>query len=180
MGAGTRRTSDAANFLVLDQLYLVRGGGRYVLIDTGIGAKDRSGIPNGRLPDALAEAGVQPAEVDIVLATHIHIDHVGWHTTAKDDAWVPTFPERSTSSTGRSTSSSPRPDSATNPRFLGERLRPALEGAAKVDWSGESRLTAELTLVPSPGHTPGHTSVVIASAGSAGSCSGTCATTRRR
>ncbi|HLB22696.1 MAG TPA: MBL fold metallo-hydrolase, partial [Dehalococcoidia bacterium] len=59
--------------------YLVRSSGKTIIIDTGIGAKDRPFFPNGPLPDALAEIGVTPDSIDIVANTHIHIDHVGWH-----------------------------------------------------------------------------------------------------
>ena len=62
------------------------------LIDSGIGAKDRRGFPNGRLPEVMSEEGVAPGDIDMVMATHIHIDHVGWHTTKQGDECVPTFP----------------------------------------------------------------------------------------
>jgi glyoxylase-like metal-dependent hydrolase (beta-lactamase superfamily II) len=42
--------------------------------------------------DRLASAGVAPADVDFVLCTHLHIDHVGWNTRLENGRWVPTFP----------------------------------------------------------------------------------------
>ena len=43
---------------------------------------------------ALRRAGVDPADVDVVVNTHLHSDHVGWNTMRDGDSWVPTFPER--------------------------------------------------------------------------------------
>ena len=147
--------------------YLVRGGGRNVLIDTGIGAKDRPSIPNGRLPDALAEAGVQPGDIDIVLATHIHIDHVGWHTTKQGDAWVPTFPRAKHVFNRAEYDFFTAPATETNPRmpWVTDCVLP-LRDKADVDLvADEAAVTDEITLLPSPGHTPAHTSFLIQSAG---------------
>ena len=71
--------------------YLVRSAGKTILIDTGIGAKDRPFFPKGRLPDALADIGVRPDDIDIVANTHMHIDHVGWHTTQQGESFRPTL-----------------------------------------------------------------------------------------
>jgi glyoxylase-like metal-dependent hydrolase (beta-lactamase superfamily II) len=68
--------------------YVVRSAGKTILIDTGIGAKDRPFFPKGRLPEALADAGVKTDAIDIVANTHMHIDHVGWHTTQQHGVGV--------------------------------------------------------------------------------------------
>ena len=68
------------------QTWLLRSGGRTVLVDTGVGNhKERpyapvwSRLDTGFLDD-LARAGVRPEDVDVVVNTHLHIDHVGWNT----------------------------------------------------------------------------------------------------
>ncbi len=78
--------------------WLVRHEGLTLLIDTGAGAaKDRPALKvlhqlhPPYLP-RLAQAGVEPEEVDFVLLTHLHADHVGWNTRRVDGDWVPTFP----------------------------------------------------------------------------------------
>ena len=150
--------------------FLVRGAGETVLIDTGIGAKDRPTFPNGRLPDLLAEAGVQPDDVDFVLATHIHIDHVGWHTTVRGEAYVPTFPKAKHVFARAEWDYWTAPDVAlaSGNEHVVDCVLP-LEGVADISLvAGEHKLTDELTLLPTPGHTPAHTSVAIMSAGEAG------------
>lgn len=78
--------------------WLVQLGGRTILIDTATGNdKERPTMPIlDRLQQPflarLAAAGVMPEQVDTVLMTHIHADHVGWNTRLEGGAWVPTFP----------------------------------------------------------------------------------------
>jgi glyoxylase-like metal-dependent hydrolase (beta-lactamase superfamily II) len=81
------------------QTFVLRVAGRTILVDTCIGEhKDRPEIPtwnqrsgSGYL-DRLQRAGVDPASVDTVFCTHLHIDHVGWNTQRTDGRWAPTFP----------------------------------------------------------------------------------------
>ena len=79
--------------------FVVHVAGKTVLIDTGLGnQKDRPDFiefANGRTTDffgALETAGVRPDEVDLVVCTHLHFDHVGWNTRLTDAGWVPSFP----------------------------------------------------------------------------------------
>ncbi len=81
------------------QSFVVRVDGHTLIVDTCIGEhKDRREIPvwhqrrdTGFL-ERLAAAGVDPAKVDVVLCTHLHVDHVGWNTRRADGRWAPTFP----------------------------------------------------------------------------------------
>ena len=73
-------------------------GGKVILIDTGVG-NDKA-RPTLKVMDQLhtpylerlADVGIQPGDVDYVLLTHIHSDHVGWNTRWDGDRWIPTFP----------------------------------------------------------------------------------------
>jgi glyoxylase-like metal-dependent hydrolase (beta-lactamase superfamily II) len=78
--------------------WLVRTPHHVVLIDTCVGNhKDRPDFPRFNRLDVpwverLAAAGVAPEQVDFVMCTHLHVDHVGWNTRLQDGRWVPTFP----------------------------------------------------------------------------------------
>lgn len=79
------------------QSWLIEANGLRILFDTGAGnGKDRPGIPVfGNLEsdflERLGETGFAPADIDIVICSHLHIDHVGWNTVWDGAAWVPTF-----------------------------------------------------------------------------------------
>jgi glyoxylase-like metal-dependent hydrolase (beta-lactamase superfamily II) len=96
-----------ARFIALDQdallwsfhSYVVRTGSRNILIDTCHGNDKNRPEPvayahmmNTDYLGNLARAGLKPEDIDMVLCTHLHIDHVGWNTRLRDGKWVPTFP----------------------------------------------------------------------------------------
>ena len=78
--------------------WLIEIGGRRVLIDTCVGNhKSRKQRPfwdqlNTPYLERLAAAGVRPEQIDMVMCTHLHVDHVGWNTRLDNGRWVPTFP----------------------------------------------------------------------------------------
>jgi glyoxylase-like metal-dependent hydrolase (beta-lactamase superfamily II) len=164
------------------QTWVLRSEGKVVLVDTGVGNdRHRPQVPlfdslkTGFL-DRLAEAGVRPEEVDVVVNTHIHYDHVGWNTELREDEWVPTFPN-ATYLIPRLDQEyfDPRNDHRRRaPRDEHEQLRRAgghvvyadsiapVLGRAKL-WEGGYRIDANLSLEPAPGHTPGSSLVRLAS-----------------
>lgn len=80
--------------------YVLRLSGTTVVVDTGLGnGKDRPGfIPfaanrSTDVPGRLATAGIRPEDVDVVVCTHLHFDHVGWNTVLREGQWVPMFPQ---------------------------------------------------------------------------------------
>jgi glyoxylase-like metal-dependent hydrolase (beta-lactamase superfamily II) len=91
---------DARNRILMGMnCVLVRTAGKWVLVETGAGSKwdpklagiyDFHGGP--RLIEQLAQRGLQPADIDIVIDTHLHFDHCGWNTRIVDGQTVPTFP----------------------------------------------------------------------------------------
>jgi glyoxylase-like metal-dependent hydrolase (beta-lactamase superfamily II) len=166
------------------QTWVLRSEGKVVLVDTGVGNdRDRPQIPlfdHLATPflDRLAEAGVRPEDVDVVVNTHVHYDHVGWNTRRENDEWVPTFPN--------ATYVIPRADKTyfdprnahRRPPVRDERDRVRREGSLllyadsvapvlgrAVLWEGTHRIDGNLLLEPAPGHTPG-SSVVRLSSGS--------------
>ncbi len=91
------RPADDAHPVTL-QTWLLRSDGKNILIDTGAGrGKQRPTNPafdqlDTDLLEPLADVGLQPDDIDIVVNTHLHIDHVGWNTIQQDGEWTSTFP----------------------------------------------------------------------------------------
>jgi glyoxylase-like metal-dependent hydrolase (beta-lactamase superfamily II) len=84
--------------IVAMQSFLLKTRHHIILIDTCIGNdKERNNPHFNRLHipwlERLAATGVQPGDVDFVLCTHMHVDHVGWNTRLENGRWVPTFPK---------------------------------------------------------------------------------------
>jgi glyoxylase-like metal-dependent hydrolase (beta-lactamase superfamily II) len=149
---------------------LVETPDRRILVDTCIGNDkdlpfpDWQGLRTSFLSD-LGAAGFAPDSIDTVLCTHLHVDHVGWNTRLEGDRWVPTFPN------ARYLWNRAEYDYWSNegPEMLetmmAESVRPVMD-AGLVDLVSETHgVCDEVRLTPTPGHTPGHVSVEIESAG---------------
>lgn len=132
---------------------LLKADGVTVLVDTGIGPGDES------LMSELTTAGVKPADIDIVVFTHLHGDHIGWNIDRETGG--PMFPN--------ATYWIPRLDWEHYGAEGGESwetLLAPLEAAGCIElFEGSRELTPSLKLVHTPGHTPGHTSIEINSDG---------------
>lgn len=165
------------------QSWLLEVDGKKIIIDTGAGNdKVRPGIPlfGGLSTDfirRLSEAGFPPEEIDLVICTHLHIDHVGWNTALQDDRWQPTFPNARYLFSEKDleywdpANRSRFPDKvgeAVNEGFFEDSVRPIVE-AGRVDVvSGRHEVLPGLVLEPAPGHTPGHIVVRVESDGEHG------------
>jgi glyoxylase-like metal-dependent hydrolase (beta-lactamase superfamily II) len=85
-------------FIMSVHSWLIRTPRHNILVDTCCGnAKNRPGSPHFHQLDTpyldrLQAAGVAPEDIDYVLCTHLHVDHVGWNTRLLDGRWAPTFP----------------------------------------------------------------------------------------
>jgi glyoxylase-like metal-dependent hydrolase (beta-lactamase superfamily II) len=136
-----------------------------VLIDTGIGNKSKDS-PGGELLENLHALGVQPGDVDIVVNTHLHFDHVGWNCLERAGAYVPTFLNAEYWIARKEW------DFWTDDAVLAEEgphlktdVLPLKDSPQLRLVGGEAPITPELTLLSTPGHTPGHCSIAITSAG---------------
>jgi glyoxylase-like metal-dependent hydrolase (beta-lactamase superfamily II) len=150
---------------------VLRSAGWTVLVDTGLGNDKSRAVEvfhmrSGDFLDRLAAAGVRPEDVDVVVNTHLHNDHVGWNTRLVDGEWVPTFPNAQylisrvdydywnpvNGHVPRSPFQSPD-DTATT---FDDSVLPVERAGQAVLWDGESHhIDADLTLELAPGHTPG-------------------------
>ncbi|MGE3536849.1 MAG: MBL fold metallo-hydrolase [Candidatus Tectimicrobiota bacterium] len=148
--------------------YLIRTEGRTVLVDTGLGPRpaDAPEIPWGELMRDFEANGVKPEDIDMVLLTHLHRDHVGWNLLQQGDKYVPTFPN------ARYWLSRKDWDTCHQPDVQPERFPnaptcvwPLAELGLIEFMDGEHSISREITAVPTPGHTPGHMSILITSQG---------------
>jgi glyoxylase-like metal-dependent hydrolase (beta-lactamase superfamily II) len=88
----------AAGMRISVHSFVLRIDGRNILVDTCCGNDKRRSLPPvsmQRYPylENLAQAGLRPEDIDLVMCTHLHFDHVGWNTRLQDGTWVPTFPK---------------------------------------------------------------------------------------
>ena len=144
--------------------FVVQSGDTTIVVDTCVGSEPERALPSDpafidRLGDAV-DGGI--GGVDVVLCTHLHFDHVGWNTVVRDGERVATFP---------------------NARYLFGRVelehldvddhmevrdpavQPLLDAGLVDVVETDHRITDEVRLVATPGHTPGHVSVLIESDG---------------
>ncbi len=163
-----------AMVIVALQTWLLRSEGRTILIDTGVGNdKARPAVESWDHLSLdylgnLARAGVRPEDVDLVVNTHLHVDHVGWNTRLQDGDWVPTFPN--------ATYLMPKADfeffnPETNDAIVGgvnenvyeDSVLPVFAAGQVQLWEDTHTIDANLRLDAAPGHTPGSSVVVLAS-----------------
>ncbi len=141
--------------------YAIRSGGKTIIVDTGFGPGPipmLGGLKGNMLAD-MKSKGIAPESVDIVVHTHLHVDHVGWNIDADGK---PTFPN--------ARYYGPRADydlfsqeMGSNPHM--SQVVPLKEMGRLELFDGEITLTPEVTTVLTPGHTPGHSSVLVNSGG---------------
>src|SRR5215472_2017189 len=157
--------------------FVVQTPVRRIIVDTCLGNdKQNRRIPtwndrHGPFLTDLAAAGFPRESIDTVLCTHLHVDHVGWNTMLADGTngtkkWVPTFP-KARYLMGRVEfahwrQAHERPDMEA---VFADSVKPVYDAGMVVLVETDHRITNEISLIPTVGHTPGHVSVLIRSKG---------------
>ena len=150
------------------QAYLVRTPHHTILVDSCIG-NDKN-VPSrpewnqkrdDKFMHALAATGYGIDDIDFVMCTHLHVDHVGWNTRLQDGRWIPTFPKaRYLFSKQEYDFWAERHAGAPLPYFS-DSVLPVVE-AGKVEFvSDDHALDDHVRLKPTPGHTPHHVAVAF-------------------
>ena len=125
--------------------------------------------------DRLAAAGFAPEDIDVVLCTHLHIDHVGWNTRLLDGRWVPTFPNARyliTRAEWEHWQNEENLNSYADDSHIKDSVLPIVEHRQAEFVSMDHVIDDEVSFEPTPGHTPGHAAVRIRSRGAEAVLSG--------
>lgn len=153
---------------------LVETADSRVLIDTGVGSKEsdkflemyrvaNAGAPT-RLEDSLRAAGVEPEQIDVVLSTHLHFDHAGGNTRrAHDETVTAAFPNAEYCIRRTEWDFAHIDNERVRASYLSDNFDPLeAEGRLRLVEGGAEIVTG-IRVLDTPGHTPGHQSVLIGS-----------------
>lgn len=148
---------------------IVESDGQLLMVDTCVGNDKKRSYPRWNMMqtdflERLEAAGFKTDQFDTVLCTHMHVDHVGWNTRLVEGSWQPTF------ANARYLYSE---DEWTHWRTEPQEYGPVIEDSVQPIFDAgladlvrpDHRVTDEVWLEPTPGHTPGHVSIHIASEG---------------
>jgi len=161
---------ERGRFLMSIHAFLVRAPGLVVLVDTCVGNDKPRQNPTWSMMQTafladLAAVGVTPEAVDVVLCTHLHVDHVGWNTRRVDGRWVPTFPRARYLFARQEWAHWSSVLEAETPTIMADSVRPVIDAGQAELVEMTHRISPELALEPTPGHTPGHVSLSIRAGG---------------
>ncbi|PZA09449.1 MBL fold metallo-hydrolase [Rhodopseudomonas palustris] len=145
---------------------------RRIVVDTCIGNdKQGRGVPHWNGLDKpflqdLERAGYPADSVDTVVCTHLHVDHVGWNTRLVDGQWVPTF-AKARYLFGRVEYDYWKTHStdAAHAAVFADSVQPVIDAGVVDLVDSDAQIADEITLIPTPGHSPGHVALHIRSEG---------------
>jgi len=155
---------DASDVLILCfQSYVVKTPHHTILIDSCIGNdKPRPNRPkwNMKTDDtymrALSAAGLSVGDIDYVMCTHLHVDHVGWNTRLENGRWVPTFPKAKYVFARTEFDYWIETHAKTPVPPIGDSVIPIVEAGRHEVVGDEAVIGDHVRILPAPGHTPGH------------------------
>ena len=148
------------------QSYVIKTSHHTILVDTCVGNhKSRPARPSWHMQNSpfieeLGSVGVHPEEVDFVLCTHLHVDHVGWNTKLLDGRWVPTFPNAkyifSRNEFELWAARYEKGETVPVPLVYEDSVLPIVEAGQAIIVEDTHQIDDGMWLEPAPGHTPGH------------------------
>lgn len=164
---------DSEDRLVLCfQAYVIRTGKHVILVDSCVGNdKDRPARPLWHMKkdsifmDGLAEVGLATKDIDFVLCTHLHVDHVGWNTRLENGRWVPTFPNAKYLFSKTELDFWLAENEKTIVPPIADSVIPIVEAKRHQLVTSDYGLNDLVSLVPTPGHTIDHYAVVLGKGG---------------
>ncbi len=156
------------------QSYLVRTGKHTILVDSCVGNhKPRPTRPfwdqmkSDRYEKSLAAAGVTVGDIDYVMCTHLHTDHVGWNTKLENGRWVPTFPKAKYVFAERELAHWTERHAKEPQSFpwITDSVLPIVEAKREEIVKSDFAFNGLVSLVPTPGHSFDHYSVKVGKKG---------------
>ncbi|MBE2185065.1 MAG: MBL fold metallo-hydrolase [Anaerolineae bacterium] len=156
---------------------LLQTGTQNILIDSGNGSKIPEKLrehfqleyPHGTLDDALSRLGLMPADIHLVINTHLHNDHCGDNTRVDERGQiVPTFANAEYVTQRREFEDASRPNERTRATYLADNFAALVASGQMRLLEGDADLATGVRGVVTPGHTPGHMSVMLESGGQQG------------
>lgn len=160
---------DKGRFLQSIHTFVVQAPGLTMLVDTCVGNdKDRGGrqpfhMMRTSFLEDLRAAGFPPESIDVVVCTHLHVDHVGWNTRLEHGRWVPTFPRARHLFARREWEHWSSERDEDTQRIMADSVKPVLDAGLADLVDMDHRISSEVWFEPTPGHTPGHVSVRLRS-----------------
>lgn len=153
------------------QALVVESQDQRIVVDTCVGNDKERPTPlfdklQTAFFDDLVTAGFDPDSIDQVVCTHLHVDHVGWNTRLVDGAWIPTFPDaRYLFGRVEYDHWAAADETAVYGDVMADSVQPIVDAGLAIMVDSDHLLTEEVQLESTPGHTPGHHSIRISSAG---------------
>lgn len=146
--------------------FVIRVGDDVALVDTGLGEGDHpfDNSEWGLLAADMGSKGIAPDEITAVVITHLHRDHVGWNMVEENGVRTPFFPNARYYVPKADWDVFTRRAGMSMFAYIAEQVTPLMELGALEFIEGEQAIGNHLTALPTPGHTPGHTSVLVSSA----------------
>jgi len=164
-----RMAPDARNRIRLGlNCLLLQSGDDVVLVDTGCGAKYSEkhlkmyGISHPPdLLEGIAQVGLTPDDITLVINTHLHFDHCGGNTIEREGTLVPAFPKARYLVQKREYTDAEAANERTRASYLRENWFPLATTGQLELVDGETEVLPGLAVVPTPGHTMGHQSIQL-------------------
>jgi glyoxylase-like metal-dependent hydrolase (beta-lactamase superfamily II) len=155
---------DAEDVLILCfQSYIVKTPPHTILVDSCIGNdKPRPLRPKWNMKSddtymrALAAAGFSAGDIDFVMCTHLHVDHVGWNTRLENGRWLPTFPNARYVFAKSEFDYWTEQHAKTAVAAFGDSVLPIVEANRAEIVRNDFQIGDHVRILPTPGHTPGH------------------------